>query len=174
MNWQDEFNYLLNRKILSRGEFEELISQVASIITREVLPLKKQIEEYQTATGWAKVIELEKELERVTREKSIEQGAWEEVKKYQDEIAKLRRQNSGLLDTITAIEMREIIKKREAGMDYLAQSIEEVLKQIEIMQLQLDTIIVRFKKIREEIIAEAIQKGWTKEEIEAKLKEKEK
>jgi len=107
MNWQDEFTYLLNRKILSRGEFEELISQVVSIITREVLPLKKQIEEYQTATGWAKVIELEKELERVTREKSIEQGAWEEVKKYQDEIAKLRRQNSGLLDTITAMEMRE-------------------------------------------------------------------
>ena len=54
------------------------------------------------------VIKLQaKELERVNRQRTIEQGAWEEVKKYQDEIAKLRRQNSGLLDTITAMEMRE-------------------------------------------------------------------
>ncbi len=65
MIWSDEFKYLLNRKILSRGEFEELINQIASIIAREVLPLKKQIEEYQTTTGWAKVIELEQEIKRI-------------------------------------------------------------------------------------------------------------
>lgn len=84
MNWEDEFKYLLNRKILSRSELEELLCQVASVINREVLPLKKQIEGYQTATGWAKVIELEKELERVNRQRNIEQGGWEEVKKWQD------------------------------------------------------------------------------------------
>lgn len=82
MEWQSEFNYLLNRKILSRDELRELISQIEAIIAREIFPFQKKIEEYQTSAGWA----------------------WEEVKKYQDEIVKLK--NSFL----THEEMTDIMK----------------------------------------------------------------
>jgi hypothetical protein len=71
MNWEDEFKYLLHRKILSGSEFQELIEQITSIIYREVSPLKKQIEEYQTATGWAKVIELEQKIKRIESAKVL-------------------------------------------------------------------------------------------------------
>ena len=83
-DWQSEFRYLLNRKILSKDEMAELFSQIKSVIDRETYELKQQIEKYRCNTGWAKAIELEKELERVNRQRTIEQGAWEEAKKYQD------------------------------------------------------------------------------------------
>ena len=79
MNWEDEFKYLLNNKILSRSEFQELIEQIASVIYRKVSPF------------WAKVMELEKEVERLKREKNIEQGGWEECKKFQDEVIRLQK-----------------------------------------------------------------------------------
>ena len=46
--------------------------------------MKKEIEKYQCNTGWARVIELEKEIDRINGQRIIEQGAWEETKKYQD------------------------------------------------------------------------------------------
>jgi len=58
--WQSEFRYLLNRKILSRDELAELYGQIKSVIDREI---------YTLAIG------LEKELERVNRQRIIEQGA---------------------------------------------------------------------------------------------------
>ena len=55
-------------------------------------------------------------------------------------------------------------------MDYLAGGIfEEVLKEIEIMQAQLDDVIVKLEKARKQLIIKAIEQGWTREEIETKL-----
>ena len=43
-DWQSEFRYLLNRKILSKDEMVELFSQIKSVIDRETYELKQQIE----------------------------------------------------------------------------------------------------------------------------------
>ena len=53
------------------------------------------------------------------------------------------------------------------NLDYIA----EITQKIETMQFQLNEIIQRLNKIREELIYEASLRGWEKEEIKAKLEE---
>jgi hypothetical protein len=71
--WQKEFQYLLDRKILSRDEFAYLFGQIRGIIgqetnflKKEIYSLQQKIQEYQCNTGWAKVAELEQEIIRLT------------------------------------------------------------------------------------------------------------
>ena len=78
LSWKDEFNYLLNRKILSRDELGYLLSQIESIIKRET--------------------------EEINRQRNIEQGGWEEVKKYQDEVVRLKNA------FLTLEEMKDIMR----------------------------------------------------------------
>lgn len=85
--WKQEFQYLLDRKILSRDELAYLFGQIKSII--------------------------EQELSQVQRLRKIEQGAWEETKKYQDIAVKAQKE----LSRIKGISVEEIEKTLKDNID---------------------------------------------------------
>ena len=82
-----------------------------------------------------RIKELEAELIEVKRARNIEQGAWEEVKKYQDEnkqlrerIEELEAENKKLADTIrNALTGLAIVNMPTVGLNDVATN-EEILK----------------------------------------------
>ncbi len=65
--WKNEFQYLLNRKILSRDEMAELFGQIKSVIDRENYVLKQRIGKLERQTsGLLETIETTEIRERET------------------------------------------------------------------------------------------------------------
>ena len=146
-NWQSEFQYLMHRKILSRDELSELLGQIKSVIDRETYLLKQEIEKYQTNTGWTGVIELGKqllvyqqnreksealtiqamadkhckEMEEIIRQRNIEQGGWEEVKRWQDNWVKFIEWWNIFKGGIITLTKEEIINLIELRLVNLAR-----------------------------------------------------